>query len=89
MSVGFVETNVELRRRELAVTSGLNDSVFPAGIPVGRVVTAKSTPGELQQRVTMRPLADLEHLRFVRVLQRQPEAPSTDETTTTTAAVTP
>ena len=88
MSVGFVETNVELRRRELAVTSGLNDSVFPAGIPVGRVVTAESSPGELQQRVTMRPLADLEHLRFVRVLQRQPEAPSADESTTTTTTTT-
>ena len=89
MSVGFVETNVELRRRELAVTSGLNDSVFPAGIPVGRVVTAESTPGELQQRVTMKPVADLEHLRFVRVLQRQPEAPSTEDTTTTTTTVSP
>jgi rod shape-determining protein MreC len=74
MSVGFVETTIELRRRELAVTSGLNDSVFPAGIPVGRVDTAESTPGELQQDVTMNPVADLEHLRFVSVLQRQPEA---------------
>ena len=77
MSVGFVETTIELRRRELAVTSGLNDSVFPAGIPVGRVDTAKSAPGELQQDVTMNPVADLEHLRFVRVLQRRPEAAGT------------
>ena len=89
MSVGFVETNVEIRRRELGVTSGLNDSVFPAGIPVGRVVTAESSPGELQQHVTMKPIADLEHLRFVRVLQRRPEAPTADETTTTTTTVVP
>lgn len=90
MSVGFVETTVELRRRELAVTSGLNDSVFPAGIPVGRVIEAESTPGELQQRVTMSPVADLEHLRFVRVLQRTPDsAGATETTTTTTTAVTP
>ena len=85
MSVGFVETTVEIRRRELAVTSGLNDSVFPAGIPVGRVVTAESSPGELQQHVTMNPVADLEHLRFVRVLQRTPD--TAPETTTTTTAV--
>ncbi len=84
MSVGFVETTVELRRRELAVTSGLNDSVFPSGIPVGRVVEAESSPGELQQRVTMSPLADLEHLRFVRVLQRTPDAAQVDDSTTTT-----
>lgn len=70
MSVGFVEVNVKLAKRELAVTSGLNDSIFPAGIPVGRVTTAKSAPGELQQDVTMEPIADLGRLRFVRVLKR-------------------
>ena len=70
MSVGFVEVNVKLAKRELAVTSGLNDSIFPAGIPVGRMATAKSAPGELQQDVTMEPIADLGHLRFVRVLKR-------------------
>lgn len=74
LSVGFVEVGVELRRRELAVTSGLNDSIFPAGIPVGRVVDAESNEGELQQHVTLEPLADLDHLRFVRVLQHQPES---------------
>jgi len=75
MSVGFVEIGVKLARRDLAVTSGLNDSVFPAGIPVGRVATAKSSEGELQQDVTMNPVADLGHLRFVRVLQRKPDTP--------------
>jgi rod shape-determining protein MreC len=75
MSVGFVEIGVKLRRRELAVTSGLNDSVFPPGIPVGRVAAASSQPGELQQDVTMDPVADLGHLRFVRVLKRKPPAP--------------
>jgi rod shape-determining protein MreC len=85
MSVGFVEVNVKLNRRELAVTSGLNDSVFPAGIPVGRVASATSAPGELQQEVTMNPVADLEHLRFVRVLQRRP---ATDEPGTTTTSST-
>jgi rod shape-determining protein MreC len=73
MSVGFVDVGIDVRRRELAVTSGLNDSVFPAGIPVGRVVSASSVPGELQQDVTMNPLVDLKHLRFVRVLQHKPD----------------
>jgi rod shape-determining protein MreC len=85
MSVSFVEINVKLAKRELAVTSGLNDSVFPAGIPVGRVASATSAPGELQQEVTMNPVADLEHLRFVRVLQRRP---ATDEPGTTTTSST-
>lgn len=72
MSVGFVDVGVEVRERELTITSGLNDSVFPAGIPVGRVVSALSSVGELQQDVTMNPIADLGHLRFVRVLQHRP-----------------
>jgi rod shape-determining protein MreC len=72
MSVGFVDIGVKLGRRELAVTSGLNDSIFPPGIPVGRVAKASASPGELQQDVTLDPLADLDHLRFVRVLQRKP-----------------
>ena len=88
LSVGFVEIGVELRRRELAVTSGLNDSVFPAGIPVGRVLSAESVEGELQQHVQMRPLADLERLRFVSVLLRQPPAAGTTPTTTTTTTPT-
>lgn len=72
LSVGFVDIGVELRPRELAMTSGLNDSVFPAGIPVGRVARASSSTGELQQEVTMSPIVDLNHLRFVRVLRHRP-----------------
>jgi rod shape-determining protein MreC len=85
LSVGFVELGVELQRRELAVTSGLNDSVFPAGIPVGRVDSATSNEGELQQNVTMKPVADLEHLRFVKVLLRRPDEPVATTTTSTVA----
>lgn len=84
LSVGFVEVNVELRRRELAVTSGVNDSVFPPGIPVGRVASARAAEGELQQDVRLVPSADLDHLRFVRVLLRtRPPASAPTSTTTT------
>ena len=75
LSVGFVDVGVKLRTRELATTSGLNDSIFPPGIPVGRVVSAKSSPGELQQDVDMAPLVDLKHLRFVKVIKKQPAQP--------------
>ncbi|HVM54291.1 MAG TPA: rod shape-determining protein MreC [Acidimicrobiales bacterium] len=87
LSVGFVEIGVEVRTRELAVTSGLNDSVFPAGIPVGRVTEATSQPGELQQDVSLAPLADLTRLRFVKVLLHQPER--VRATTTSTIPVEP
>ena len=87
LSVGFVEVNVSLKRRELAVTSGVNDSVFPPGIPVGRVDSAESVEGELQQDVRLVPSADLDHLRFVRVLLRSRPASRPTTTTTTTTPV--
>jgi rod shape-determining protein MreC len=74
LSVGFIETSAQLRRRDLAVTSGLEggSELFPPNIPVGRVVSASRPSGELQQRVELEPLADLDDLRFVKVVQMRP-----------------
>ena len=71
LSVGFIEINAELRRGELAVTSGLEggSNLYPSNIPVGRVTEAEPVEGALEQRVRIRPLADLENLRFVKVLR--------------------
>ena len=70
LGVGFVEVGATLGRRELAVTSGLEggSDVYPPGIPVGRVVSAETPPGELEQRIELRPVADLGHLRYVKVV---------------------
>lgn len=72
LPVELVDPKVEVKAREIVVTSGLQGSVFPPGIPVGRVRSAKAPPGELQQEVTIRPIADLRRLTFVQVLQWAP-----------------
>jgi rod shape-determining protein MreC len=71
LSVGFIEINADVRPGDLAVTSGLQggSNLYPASIPVGRVAKARVVPGELQQQVTIRPLADVHNLRYVKVLQ--------------------
>lgn len=71
LSLGFVEVNADVRRSELVVTSGLEggSDLYPAGIPVGRIAEVEKVDGALEQRVKVRPLADLDHLRFVKVLQ--------------------
>ncbi|MCU1377971.1 MAG: rod shape-determining protein MreC, partial [Acidimicrobiales bacterium] len=71
LSVGFIEINADVRPGDLAVTSGLEggSNLYPASIPVGRVAKARVVPGELQQQVTIRPLADVHNLRYVKVLQ--------------------
>jgi rod shape-determining protein MreC len=70
MSVGFVEVASDVKRRDLAVTSGLEggSDLYPASIPVGRVTKARKVSGELEQHVEIRPLADVAHLRFVKIL---------------------
>jgi len=56
------------------VTSGLQGSVFPPGVPVGKVRAAKVPPGSLQQEVSIDPLVDLTRLDFVKVLIWTPKA---------------
>ena len=72
MRVDLVDATTNVGRRELVVTSGLQQSVFPAGIPVGRVESARSVAGEDEKRVTIKPLVDLKRLAFVKVLQWSP-----------------
>ncbi len=72
MRVDLVDSATSVGRRELVVTSGLQQSAYPAGIPVGRVATARSVAGEDEKRVTVNPLVDLRRLAFVKVLQWSP-----------------
>lgn len=72
MPVELVDPKVEVKRNEMVVTSGLQGSVFPPGIPVGKVREAEAPPGELQQKVTIRPVVDVRRLTFVQVLQWSP-----------------
>ncbi len=56
-----LEEGGDLRSGDRLETSGLDRSIYPGGIPVGRAVVADG-------RVTMEPLADLDRLVFVTVL---------------------
>lgn len=69
LSLGFVDAEADVTPLELVITSGLDNSVFPPGIPVGRVATAESPAGQFQQQISVRPAADLVHLSLVSVLQ--------------------
>lgn len=71
LSVGFVEITADVRVRELVVTSGIEggSDVYPPNIPVGRVSRAEKPPGQLEQDVDLEPVADLAHLRYVKVVK--------------------
>ncbi|MES4793107.1 MAG: rod shape-determining protein MreC, partial [Chloroflexota bacterium] len=69
LTVDFIDAATEVARGEVAVTSGLQQSVFPPGIPVGRVVRSWVAAGGSQRTVLLDPIVDFRRLTFVRVLQ--------------------
>lgn len=72
LALDLVDPATPVARDEVVVTSGLQQSQFPTGIPVGRVIDARARPGALQQDVTIAPAADLERLSFLTVLLWSP-----------------
>lgn len=72
INVDLIEPATKVDKGEVVVTSGLQQSVFPPGIPVGVVREARTPPGALQQEVDIDPVVDLRRLEFVTVLQWSP-----------------
>jgi rod shape-determining protein MreC len=74
----FVEKGRRVTQGTTVVTSGFSsarvESLFPRGIPIGRVTKVDFDELELYQRVHLRPFADLSRLDWVQVLTRRPEA---------------
>jgi rod shape-determining protein MreC len=69
LRLDFIDPDVDVADGELVVTSGVDQSTYPAGIPIGRVVRAASGRGALQQEIAIQPLVDLERLRFLAVVR--------------------
>lgn len=73
----FIAKGRKVSRGATLVTSGFKngrlESLFPRGIPIGRV--KKVDPGELElyQRVHIAPFADLRNVDFVQVIVDQPD----------------
>lgn len=72
LPVDFVDLATTIGAHEVVVTSGLEGSIFPPGIPVGQVHSATTPKGALQQNVTLDPVVDFAHLDFVKILRWLP-----------------
>ena len=72
MGIDLIDAGAKVTKGDAVVTSGLQQSVFPPGLPLGIVTAAKLRPGSLEQTVTMRPHVDLMRVTFVKVLQWSP-----------------
>lgn len=68
LEVDLVEPDTPVRDHELVVTSGLQQSRFPPGIPVGTVASVSTRRGALQKDLRIAPLVDFSRLEYVKVL---------------------
>ena len=69
LELDLIDPKTTLEEGDIAVTSGLQQSQYPANIPVGRVTESSLRPNALQQDVTIEPVVDLRRLTFLTVLQ--------------------
>ena len=74
----FVERGRRVTQNTTVVTSGFSsgrlESLFPRGIPIGKVTEVDLDEIELYQRVHIEPFADLRNIDYVQVLTRKPPA---------------
>jgi rod shape-determining protein MreC len=72
----FIPKNSHLRRGQIVVTSGFRsgalESLFPRGIPIGKVGSVNQDELEVYQRVRVHPYADLRRMDFVQVVTKAP-----------------
>jgi rod shape-determining protein MreC len=69
MSVDLVDLDNPLKEGDTIVTSGLDRSMYPAGIPVGTVSSVQAGPHDLRKNVKLDPSGDLRQSSEVAVLQ--------------------
>ena len=76
LQLDFVEKR-NIRDGQTVITSGFRfgrlSSLFPRGIPIGRVTRVDPDELELYQRVHVRPFADFRRMEFVQVLTSKPD----------------
>ena len=76
----FIERGRRVTEGTTVVTSGFTssregvDSLFPRGIPIGRVTVVDLDEVDLYQRVHIKPFADLRRIDYVQVLTRKGRA---------------
>ncbi len=68
LAADLVSPNTPIRPGQQFTTSGLQGAIYPGGIPVATVVSARTGTNASQESVRLEPLADLSHLRYVSVV---------------------
>jgi len=72
MAASFIAPGTKVRKGEQMFTNGLQGAAFPPGIPVAFVTSVHTPSGADQEDVQVQPLANLDTLAYVDVVQWSP-----------------
>src|SRR5829696_1219082 len=82
MRVEYLDKNTKVQEDDVVITSGSTDeeleSLFPKGIPIGRVKRVDEDELDVYERVHIEPFADFKRMEFVQVLTANPQ-PDTEQ----------
>jgi len=82
MLLDYIQKGRRVTENTTVVTSGFTssrvESLFPRGIPIGRVTKVDLDEVDLYQRVHIEPFADLRQIDVVQVLTRRPDTRSAE-----------
>ncbi len=84
MRLEYLDKNTKVEKGDLVITSGSTDekleSLFPKGIPIGRVSRVDPDELDVYERIHIEPFADFKRMEFVRVLRANPQPdPETEQ----------
>jgi len=72
LQLDYLERGTQIAEGDMVVTAGFSTgnlgSIFPPGIPIGRITQASVEEQQAYQRVHLEPFADLRDMSFVKVL---------------------
>jgi rod shape-determining protein MreC len=75
LQLDYLERGADITEGQMVVTAGFSTgdlgSIFPPGIPIGRITEATVEEQQAYQRVHLEPFADLRDMDFVKVLTTQ------------------
>lgn len=74
LRVDYLPPGSPVHKGDVMVTSGMQGSIFPPGIPVGRVTQSTLPANSLQLDVVLAPVTDPAGLQFVDILRWEPPA---------------
>jgi rod shape-determining protein MreC len=82
MRLEYLNKNTKVKQGDMVITAGSTDkelaSLFPKGIPIGRVKRVDPDELDVYERVHIEPFADFRRMEFVQVLRANPK-PNTDQ----------